>query len=146
MFSQSTFVALHNINICSTLHVVTGAFSQFQSDLHMPAVAYSLQSTHNCDHHNITEMQQGTNMHSVHIHIKLDCCCHCEGHTGTWVAVYCCGLDQSVVQVLLKISCFHRFGYFFGCPVVKDCVCRFSRKFYILNYSTLVNQVAVIWL
>lgn len=83
-------------------------------------------------------------MHSVHIHIKLDCCCHCEGHTGAWGAVYCCGLDLSVAQVLLKISCFHRFGHFLECPVLKDCVCKFSRKFYISNYSTLINQVAVI--
>ena len=106
MFSQLTFVAKHNINGRSIPHMVTGTFSQFQSDLHMLAVACCLQSTLCCDHHNITEMQQGTSMHSVHIHIKLDCFCHCEGHTGAWAAVYCCGLDQSVAQVLLKISYF----------------------------------------
>jgi len=82
-------------------------------------------------------------MHSVHIHIKLECC-RCEGHTGVWGAVYCCGLDQLVAHVLLMISFFHGFGYFLGCPVLKDCVCRFSRKFYVSNYSTLINQVAVI--
>jgi len=83
-------------------------------------------------------------MRSLHIHTKLDCCCHCVGHTGAWGAVCCCGLDQLIAQVLLKISCFHIFGYFLGCPVLKDRVCRFSRKFYISNYSTLINQVAVI--
>jgi hypothetical protein len=45
MFYQCIFVAVHNINDYSTPHLVTGTFSQFYSDLHMLAVACSLQST-----------------------------------------------------------------------------------------------------
>lgn len=147
MFSQPTFIAKHNISDRSTPHMVTGTFSQFQSDLHMLAVACCLQSTHCCDHHNITEMQQDTSMHSVHIHIKLDRCCHCEGHwsmgcslllwtrpigspsaaqnqllSQIWIFLWVSSFKRMSMQIFQKVLYFKLFNFnkSIGCNIVSN--------------------------